>query len=102
MNVSRIYELSPTDGRRQEMTDAEKIAFINFKMFECMLEYSDYWKNIWDRERMKVLARMPDKRKVMMYDRNVNRGYGLAAWTVDFWQEVVWMQEEGIYQKPER
>lgn len=66
------------------MTDAEKIAFINLKMFECMVENSNYWKIISDREQMMVLARMPDKHKVMMYDRNVNRGYGLVAWTIDF------------------
>ena len=66
------------------MTDAEKIAFINLKMFACMVEHSDYWKIIWDSERMMVLARMPDKHKVMMYDRNVNHGYGLPAWTIDF------------------
>lgn len=66
------------------MTDAEKIAFINLKMFECMLEHSNYWKTICDRERMKVLARMPDKHKVMMYDRNVNHGHILQLWTFDF------------------
>ena len=71
-------------NKKQKMTDAEKIAFINLKMFECMVKHSNYWKTIWDRERMMVLARMPDKHKVMMYDRNVNRGYGLVAWTIDF------------------